>query len=150
MNVEALFERARAVHAEHVARHPWIEELLIVGVGWATVELDRAERELDGLGCPGWEAAPRDELLGASVRQCRDDGLQLLLLEPDTEGRLAASLARNDEGVAAVYLGFDRPGGGFLLEALSGVTNGPLGPARLLLGGPTWGPHAVVLEPDVA
>jgi hypothetical protein len=150
MNARTLLAHGQALRAGAIARQPWIEGLPIVGIGWATVELDRAERELVGLGCSGWDRAPRDDLLGATARQCRGSSLRYVLLEPDTEGRVAASLARFGEGVAAVYLGrSDQPtgGGADAAEALSKPAPGTLGMARLLLGGPPWGPHVVVLEP---
>ena len=141
--------------------------LRIVGIGWATVELDRAAAELGAsLDVPAgaWTPADRDQLLGAATalgpRLTPDaHAPRLVLLEPDSEGRLAASLARYGEGVAAVYAmatraaraapvvpvpraAGDSPPG----AARSVIAPGPLGPARLVLGGPIWGPHVVVLE----
>ncbi|HET7181939.1 MAG TPA: hypothetical protein VFI15_06875 [Candidatus Limnocylindrales bacterium] len=83
----------------------------ISGIAWATVEADRAFRELDGaLGAAtSWVPQERDGLLGASVWRRNpspgDGGGALFVVEPDTEGRLAANLARFGEGVAAVYVG---------------------------------------------
>ena len=85
----------------------------LAGVGWATVELDRAEAELDL-----WLAPVADEgehgpeetdepHLGARTRVRASPGLPgeaLVLAEPATEGRLAASLARDGEGPCALYL----------------------------------------------
>ncbi len=114
-----------------------------------TVELERASVELAGV-CTDWIDAPRDALLGAKVLRCGDGG-KVLLLEPDTEGRLAASLARFGEGVVAIYLdaGADGDGEADLASApprLSRPEPGPLGPARLLLGSPLWGPNILVLD----
>jgi hypothetical protein len=173
MTVQALVDEARRVQARDVERHAWMAHLVIVGIGWATVELDRAERELAPLRCTGWDDAQRDELLGATVRRCRDEAPRLLLLEPDTEGRLAAFLVRFGEGVGAVYLGdpvrpaakdptplplpadlraFEPRDHGTLGRRSAGTLGprgpGPLGPGRVLLGGPAWGPHIVVLEPE--
>jgi hypothetical protein len=136
----------------------------IVGIGWATVELERAADELGkalDLAADAWTPADRDQLLGASALLGPPlgpdaGGPRLVLLEPDTEGRLAASLARHGEGVAAVYV-VDSPvrlleserdaaGGSPGGPARSSVAPGPLGPARLLLGGPIWGPHVIVLD----
>ena len=121
-------------------------------LGWATVELDRAAREL-GRRVPGsgpFEPAPEDELLGARclVGPLFDLGggglpsrhVRLVLLEPSTEGRLAATLARHGEGPAAAWLDRDRPP----RMAVSRPALGPFGRERLLLGGPLHGPHLLV------
>jgi hypothetical protein len=126
---------------------PWIEASPIVGVGWATVEVERAARELGDDLCVGWMPAPRDPLLGARSWRCADAQSERLvrpvLLEPDTEGRLAATLASFGEGVAAIYVLPDgKPDG---QTRLSKAAEGPLGVARLVLGGPVRGPHALVL-----
>ena len=144
-----LLERARVIQSGSAQRHAWVAARAIVGLGWATVELDRAEGELGATWCTGWKDASRDELLGASVRRCGDDGLPLLLLEPDTEGRLAAYLARHGEGVAAVYLDGGPAGepGEAPTSGLGPAAPGPLGRARLLRDGTRWGPYVVVLEP---
>ncbi|HEY0444472.1 MAG TPA: hypothetical protein VGC90_09635, partial [Candidatus Limnocylindrales bacterium] len=79
--------------------------------GWATVELDRAEAALSthaSRSNPVRSAlAPEDELLGARCRFVRVGDSSLLLLEPSTEGRLAASLARFGEGPIALYAFID-------------------------------------------
>src|SRR4029077_4491656 len=71
--------------------------------GWATVELDRAQEEV----AAGWAAAGAmtlsevadDRVLGARCRLVHfADGQEVVLLEPSTEGRLAAALARHGEG----------------------------------------------------
>jgi hypothetical protein len=105
----------------------------VIGRGWATVELDRAADELAGLLQPStsFEAAPRSVLLGARCLRgrARLDGDAtsdwIVLLEPDSEGRLAAFLARSGEGWAATWSSppagwANRPG-----------TSGPLGEERL-------------------
>jgi hypothetical protein len=152
MTPDVLVGAGEAIRAGAATRHAWLRGLRLAGVGWATVELDRAARELAAVtAIKTWIPTPRDELLGASARRstpaAQDDPV-VLLLEPDTEGPLAAALARFGEGVAAIYLGPvptrpERP-------AATGVgqpASGPLGPARLLLGGPAWGPHVILLEP---
>ena len=135
--------------------------LRLAGTGWATVELDRAEDELgmwlgDGAGEPGGvppDAA--DPHLGAFARVRPAGGLPgdaFVLLEPNTEGRLAASLARDSEGPCALYL---RPAVGLTAWAagarergvrLSSRRAGPLGTEVLLVGGPIGGPHLLVVD----
>ena len=129
----------------------------IVGIGWATVEADRAVVELGGT---GWTQGPRDPLLGARtwLRPALSDEslgeVTLLILEPDTEGRLAALLARFGEGVAAVYLRVAGPGAAGRGaagpaapgRAAPGPSSGPLGTGHLVRGGPSRGPHLIVLE----
>lgn len=100
----------------------------LVGVGWATVELERASREL-GLAVTD---APDDLALGARCRSgMGDHGTPVILLEPSTEGRLAASLARLGEGPHVTWWDVDESGGTTLLGPLPG----PLGPARLVRDG---------------
>jgi len=127
-------------------------------LGWATVELDRAQDEVGtallGQGVPGApvpEPAPDDEILGARCRLLRHalgDAEAAVLLEPLTEGRLAAALARRGEGGIARYLrvGSDAPDravrAGFSLSLPGG---GPLGAQRLVLGGPRWGPFLLLV-----
>lgn len=123
--------------------------------GWGTVELDRAEIEVAaalsaaGGRVPARAEAGDDEVLGSRCRALRAAGdLEVLLLEPSTEGLLAAALARHGEGTLALYLlvGADAPErarrAGF---ALSSPRGGPLGPERLVLGGPRWGPFLLVV-----
>ncbi|HTK45038.1 MAG TPA: hypothetical protein VL749_06785 [Patescibacteria group bacterium] len=141
-----LVAAAEAVRADAAVRDPWLRELPVVGIGWATVELERAARELGTIGTI--TPAARDETLGAAARRTRlGDRTRpaAVLLEPDTEGLLAAALARFGEGVRAVYLGSldradvdDTPN-------LGPSRPGPLGPARLVIGRPPWGPHVLLL-----
>jgi hypothetical protein len=102
---------------------------VIMAIGWATVELDRAERELADALAPElgepvrWAPAGRDLGPGAAARRGPAlDGLPLILLEPDTEGRLAAILARHGEGVGAVYV---RTPAGIDLVLVPDVTSAP-------------------------
>jgi hypothetical protein len=126
----------------------------LAGVGWATVELDRAEAELDPwLGLAEVRGDGAEPHLGARTRTRPSQGLPgrvLVLAEPVTEGRLAASLARDGEGPCALYL--EPPEG---LEAwlaaavlrgvgVSAIRSGPLGPSVVLAGMPP-GPHLVVV-----
>ena len=146
----------------------------LVGIGWATVDLDRAERELGGALATGaggvFTPAPPDRLLGAACRTWRPDpgGPWLVLLEPSTEGRIAAALARHGEGVAVAYVQPPRAAGEPPINGARapddtagtapeldrrstgdgplGAADGPLGAARLLAGGRA-GPYLVAVEP---
>jgi len=122
--------------------------------GWATVELDRAARELGAGTAVQVRDLPDDPLLGARCRVlAADKGDAILLLEPATEGRIAASLARYGEGYVATWirLASDRYDN-FVDSArreglrLSSEAAGPFGRERLILGGPAWGPHLLVSE----
>jgi hypothetical protein len=139
--------------------------MVLAGLGWCTVELDRAEHELEpwigarpaapatGVDADA-EGLVADEHLGARARLREGAGLPgawMVLLEPATEGRAAASLARDGEGPCALYL---CPAAGLdaWLEAAraAGVTagslrDGPLGRQALLAGSPS-GPHVIVTE----
>jgi hypothetical protein len=166
-----------------------IREARLLGLGWATIELDRAAVELgrllpgelvgDGTArreAPGptWQDAPRDTILGASARRSAWPGApgSIVLLEPDTEGRLAATLARFGEGLAALYLDLDEhateaidatvgragPASSATTAAvataavaeasslLSARATGPFGQQRLVLGARRWGPHVLIVE----
>ena len=138
------------------------EHLEPVAELWATVELERA---LADRGHDPDEAAAAivDPHLGARVAVIprgdgadddAGDGLATALAEPTTEGRLAASLARNGEGPAGRYLALpdDQTIDSYRRlahaagVALSGVERGPFGPSVLLLGRPVAGPHVIVVE----
>jgi hypothetical protein len=130
-----------------------------IAIGWATVELDRAAAELAatfGLGDDGFEPAQRSTALGCICRIATGalpDGTSLALLEPDTEGRLAASLARLGEGPTAAWLQVAETR--LAIDALrtAGITvsiqrGGPFGPERLIVGGPVHGPHRLLVGPS--
>lgn len=127
-----------------------VEDPRPVGVGWATVDLDRAGADLSALlpGGPVFEPADDDRLLGARCRLTRGPlaspkgQLIVVLLEPATEGRLAAALARHGEGPAAGW--FAVPNADAMLR-LSPPEPGPLGPVRLVLGGSRFGPYTLIL-----
>ena len=123
-----LAHEAERIVARAQAGQPGWGALQIRGLGWATVELDRAARELGPAvgGAPElhFEPAPDDPVLGARSRRARvGDRPWLVLLEPATEGRLAAFLARHGEGLAAVY-------------AVGAATDSPVRPAAQLATGP--------------
>jgi hypothetical protein len=106
----------RLLEAGKVARQ--VAGAALVAVGWATVDIERTAADLErtsndipglAFGDPGEEPA-----LGARALRTRVGSIDLILLEPSTEGRLAGWLARNGEGVAALYValttGTDGPG----------------------------------------
>ncbi|HLX35144.1 MAG TPA: hypothetical protein VKR30_07870 [Candidatus Limnocylindrales bacterium] len=104
----AIIGAAEAILADAVARDRSLDGGRIAAIAWATVDLDRAEQELGAALGVELAARPsaRERKLGARVRSASPfaDGPALLLLEPDTEGRLAAILARRGEGVALVVV----------------------------------------------
>lgn len=122
---------------------------MILAVGWATVELDRAAAELGHALVPGSvfaDAAPC-ELLGARCRLGRlAPGAAaadlVVLLEPSAEGRLAATLARHGEGW---WVTWEDAAGTPLDQGQSAERRGPLGPERLVLGGSPSGPHRLLV-----
>ena len=127
--------------------------------GWATVELDRAEIEVaDALAAihdlrdPRIEDAADERVLGARCRLLRYTAdRDMLLLEPSTEGRLAAALARHGEGSVALYLLADAGAPERARRAgfrLSSEGRGPFGPERLVIAGPRWGPFLLLAGLD--
>lgn len=140
-----------------------------LALGWATVDLDRAAAASSGM---RWTAVPRDPFLGArallgepvpagaatagaagaaGAAHASRGPATTLLLEPDTEGRLAAVLARLGEGPAAIYLGASRD---MLVRARArltrlgvrvATTRGPLGSGMAIAGPPAWSPVLVML-----
>ena len=76
----------------------------LLGIGWATVDIQRTIADLAGVDI---RPAEPDELLGARAWRTTDRPVALVLLEPSTEGRLAAALARRGEGIAVLYLAAD-------------------------------------------
>lgn len=102
-----------------------------IAIGWACVELERAQRELASLVADGlpFRDAPASVALGARCVVGRTgpspDALRIVLLEPATEGRLAAYLARHGEGWAARWTATADGSIGLTLRS------GPLGPERV-------------------
>ena len=129
-----------------------------IALGWATVELERAAVELGSdLGVPTdrFLVATATSALGAHCVVGSDvlpNGISLVLLEPATEGRLAASLARFGEGPVAIWLAVTdlRTAVATLAAVNVDVTterDGPFGAERLLLDRPTRGPHRLLVQP---
>lgn len=127
----------------------------VVAVGWATVDLDRAWIELAARtpAAPAVHAVLRDELLGARGRTLGTSagGIRSILLEPATEGRLAASLAHRGEGPAVLYVA---PTVGELSAAVDRLIHGgsrlragrtALGPGAVVLGVPAAGPQVILV-----
>jgi hypothetical protein len=153
-----LVAAAEGIRAQATERDARVRSAELAAIGWATVELERAARELGtelGIDPGAWVPAARDALLGArawSASAPADAGPTIVLLEPDTEGRLAATLVRFAEGVAAVYLrdevaGASAPAFASPDVRTSALGQSALGPARVVPGGPAWGPHVLLLEP---
>ena len=129
-----------------------------LAIGWATVELERAVRDLAHLVAPGaaFREAPSSVILGArclvapaapadlAAPAAHPRSLRIVLLEPDTEGRLAATLARSGEGWAATW--GSGPVVGTRRGGVSAPRPGPLGTEWLVLGGPVAGPHRLLIE----
>jgi hypothetical protein len=145
----------RTIGVERLALRLGVERI----PGWATVELDRAERELVlSRGWPAAVPAANDLLLGATTRIARspDGGGTLVLLEPFTEGRLAATLARHGEAFLIEYLVLRRPLDDAVRAArdegltVSALSSGPFGPERLVAGSPAAGPHLILAGRDPA
>ena len=146
----------RAAAEQILADLSGTERLALAGIGWATVELARAESDLAAaLGqdlVDGFRPAADDPIMGAYCRVGRlAGGLDLVLMEPNTEGRLAGALARWGEAVVVAYAraplgrGATRTAAGEPGSDL-GAAVGPLGPARHLASG-RRGPHLILVWP---
>ena len=109
----------------------------LVGVGWATVDIERTARDL---AAADLDAVADDELLGARSWRTTSGPISLVLLEPITEGRLAAALARRGEGIVALYLRSNEPIGGVLGRTALEV------PGRLMPQTHPWGPFVILVE----
>jgi hypothetical protein len=121
-----------------------------IALGWATVDLDRAAAELAselGLDVAAFLPAPDSIVLGALCRVAGGvlpGGVRLAILEPRTEGRLAAALARHGEGPLATWArSSDGP-----RRRSETVRPGPFGPERLQPGGPPRGPFLLITEDE--
>jgi hypothetical protein len=135
-------------------------DLDLVAVGWATIDFDRAIVDLSvtlGLQPGAFAAAADDVALGARCLVASGAlagsrvPLDLVLLEPSIEGRLAATLARSDEGPAAAWLATDDLRRATMAWRGAGTTvaaprDGPFGPTSLLLDAPIHGPHRFLVQ----
>jgi hypothetical protein len=142
-------ERIRATLSTATAGASLAGRGRLYALGWATVDLDRAARELSAeLGLAADEFAPAADSLALGAR-CRvahaamAGDIALAILEPSTEGRLAGMLARLAEGPAVIWsvaddtVAADRPA----------ATPGPFGPERLMPGGPIRGLRWFLIGP---
>jgi hypothetical protein len=149
--LSALLGAATTTQAESLTRGR------ATAVGWATVELDRAVAELRvafRIPSERFAVAHDSASLGARCLVAPDvlpGGASLVVLEPNSEGRLAATLARHDEGPVAVWL---------TVEDLADIVRtlrraathlsppqaGPFGTERLILDGPVHGPHSLLVQ----
>jgi hypothetical protein len=152
--LEAAAVRSRALLAEALESRPVVERLgtaRLLALGWATVELERASASLaEALtGAGPFVAAPSTEALGGRCLVGSSGlaaGPSLVILEPSTEGRLAATLARFGEGPVAAW--FDAPSGDAAVDGSGLVgrwTAGPFGLEALVAGRPVHGPHLLLL-----
>lgn len=127
-----------------------------LGAIWATVDLERALRDL-GLESGRAASAVEDPLLGARVVRVAGLGAEagetpVALAEPSTEGRLAAFLARNGEGAAGRYVGVPLAIGEITARAaaagvsISRPVPGPFGREVLVLDGRRGAAHVILVE----
>ena len=116
--------------------------LPVIALGWATVDTERGAAELSDYG--PFEPAAGESILGARtvVGPPGPGNLRVAIVEPNTEGRLAATLARHDEGPAVLWVAGAPQGD----VRLSTPADGPFGRERLVLGGRLGGRHLLVVE----
>jgi hypothetical protein len=145
--------RERQLDAILEALLPPPDQARVMATLWATVDADRAIRELRTDDEPFVQTLTDDALLGASIRLISpEQGAVIAVAEPNTEGRLAASLARAGEGPVGRYVATTVPLPEVARRAaaagivLSRPADGPFGPSVLVLGGPSAGPHLILVE----
>lgn len=113
----------------------------LAALGWATVD---PERLAASLGKPLAHEAHEDPALGAIGYGIASATLPLVLLEPATEGRIAAALARLGEGPVALYL--DGVTVGTADDATPPTRTGTGRIGRLIRPARPWGPFIVALQ----
>jgi hypothetical protein len=122
---------------------------MLLAVGVATVDIEAAAA---AFGQPHVRDLGNDGILGARVAVGGDP--QLVLLEPMTEGRLAAALARHGEGPAALYLGVEPAALALIRDRLLALGerpragDGPFGGQLLASARQPWEP-SVLLVPGL-
>jgi hypothetical protein len=104
------------------------------GLVLATVDGERAAKDLEPVVGSGWHAVADDGVLGARCERLRLGRGELILAEPNEEGYAAACLAKYGEGPIAIALGGTTTAG-------RAVTSNPVSDGRA-----TW----VHLGPEVA
>jgi hypothetical protein len=133
-------ERLRIARPDDTRGAPGTGLASLLGVGFATVEAERAAVEIGalvGLAPASFAPGVADGWLGARTWIAAGD-VAILLLEPSTEGRLAAALARAGEGAVVAYVGMPGP-------AMGPTRPGPLGPAALVYEARPWGPYLLTV-----
>jgi hypothetical protein len=118
------------------------------GLGWATVDLDRAAHEFErdlGLANGSFVEGPESAALGARCRVASDlfGDVSLALLEPSTEGRVAAFLARFGERFAVNWYASPIE----IDDGFAEARPGPFGLERLVIDGPRRGPYRLLVAP---
>jgi hypothetical protein len=137
--LDRILEALRAASREH---RP-------IAIGWATVDRDRAVAEIAaelGTSSAAFLPAADSMVLGARCRVAYEvlpGGQPLAILEPATEGRLAALLARLGEGPAATWSRAVTAGPG-----PRSAVPGPFGFECLPPGGPAYGPFSLLIEDE--
>jgi hypothetical protein len=106
----------------------------------ATVDVERAEADLEPALGSAWHDAGEDALLGGRCRRLSLGRSDLILAEPTTEGYTAACLARFGEGPIAVAL--DGTTGSGRIAHTNPVTSGPATYVRI---GPATAPTLIFL-----
>ena len=138
---------AARLAAVQPSRRPTLDSPL-VALGWATVDLERTLAALTaalGVGEDVFVEAPESVALGARclvAPAALPGGAALAILEPSTEGRLATTLARLDEGPTIAWYA----GPGDVPAGTGPARTGPFGPERLVGGDPIHGPHRFLIE----
>jgi hypothetical protein len=119
-----------------------------IALGWTTVDLDRVADELAaelGLTAAAFLPAADSIVLGARCRVADGvlpDGMALAILEPATEGRLAAALARHGEGPRVTWVeSWEAPS-----QGSASLRPGPFGRERLQPGAPPQGPFLLLID----
>jgi hypothetical protein len=116
----------------------------IVALAWATPDV----KQTVGAVAVPFTSAERDRILEGSVMSARLGAVELLVEQPELEARLAAFVARHQEGIGAVYL--ERP----RFVPQPDPAGRPPRPARTPLGRRgwllphewPWGPFVIALE----
>jgi hypothetical protein len=125
------------------------EDWAPLAVGWASVDLERAASELAaelGIAVAAFLPAADSVVLGARcviAHGVLADGQPLAILEPRTEGRLAALLARRGEGPAATWA---RSAASTAGGRTGTASPGPFGFERLASGWPAHGVYRLLIE----